>query len=165
MLVSRLRMMYSPLMVRSRARDSNDANMESGPDSIPKEPELDIIDVNVRGALYTAKLAMHYFVKLNGSTPSPHQVDTCLILIGSGAAFLDCPRGPQYQCSKWGMRGVMHSLRRTTGFYGSRVNVLSPWYITKSISYEDLVLTYTGMFAPTSSLRRPSTRSRRLACR
>ncbi|KAL1605040.1 hypothetical protein SLS60_004583, partial [Paraconiothyrium brasiliense] len=103
------------------------------PDSIPKEPELNIIDVNIRGALYTAKLAMHYFVKLNGSTPSPHQVDTCLILIGSGAAFLDCPRGPQYQCSKWGMRGVTHSLRRTTSFYGSRVNVLSPWYVRTNI--------------------------------
>ncbi|KAK7177476.1 short chain dehydrogenase reductase family oxidoreductase [Paraphaeosphaeria sporulosa] len=104
-----------------------------GPDSVPTEPDLNIIDVNIRGVLYTTKLAMHYFIKLNGTTPSPNQVDTCLILIGSGAAFLDCPRGPQYQCSKWGMRGVMHSLRRTAGFYGSRVNVLSPWYVRTNI--------------------------------
>lgn len=73
---------------------------------------------------------MHYFIKPNGSTPSPNQVDTCLVLIGSGAAFLDVPRSPQYSGSKWCMRGVMHSLRRTAHFYGSRVNMLSPWYCT-----------------------------------
>ncbi|KAJ9634510.1 hypothetical protein H2199_008967 [Coniosporium tulheliwenetii] len=101
-----------------------------GPDSTPTEPRLNVIDVNMRGVLYTVKLAMHYFIKLNGKTPSPSQVDTCLILIGSGAAFLDVPRGPQYSGAKWGMRGVMHSLRRTAHFYGSRVNMLSPWYGT-----------------------------------
>ncbi|KAL5456415.1 hypothetical protein PMIN06_003920 [Paraphaeosphaeria minitans] len=105
----------------------------SGPDTEPAEPDLRTIDVNIRGALYTAKLALHYAIKLNGTIPSPAQVDSCLILIGSGAAFLDCPRGPQYQCSKWGMRGVMHALRRTAGFYGGRVNVLSPWYVRTNI--------------------------------
>ncbi|KAH6620184.1 hypothetical protein C7974DRAFT_227586 [Boeremia exigua] len=104
-----------------------------GPDSVPTEPGLDIIHVNIIGVLYTTKLAMHYFIKLNGTTRSPKQVDTCLILIGSGAAFLDCPRGPQYSCSKWGMRGIMHSLRRTAGLHGSRVNVLSPWYVRTNI--------------------------------
>ena len=85
------------------------------------------MDINVTGSLYTTKLATHYFVKQNGQTQSTAQEDTCLILIGSGAAFLDCLRIPQYSASKWAMRGIMHALRRTTYHYGSRVNVISPW--------------------------------------
>ncbi|OQE40120.1 hypothetical protein PENCOP_c006G03411 [Penicillium coprophilum] len=99
----------------------------SGDDQEPEEPDLSVIDVNIRGTLYTAKLAAHYFIRQNGTHASQNQKDSCLVLIGSGAAFLDCPRGPQYSASKWAMRGIMHSLRRTTHFYGSRVNIISPW--------------------------------------
>ncbi|RAH39891.1 putative short chain dehydrogenase/reductase [Aspergillus brunneoviolaceus CBS 621.78] len=103
----------------------------------PSEPDLSIIDVNIKGPLYTAKLAAHYFIRQNGTTPTHEQEDTCLILIGSGAAFLDCPRGPQYSASKWAMRGIMHSLRRTTYYYGSRINVISPWYVRTNILSEE----------------------------
>lgn len=99
----------------------------------PKEPDLKTIDVNIKGTLFTAKLAAHYFMKQNGTTPSPEQEDTCLVLIGSGAAFLDCLRIPQYSASKWAARGIMHALRRTAFYYGSRVNVISPWYVKTSI--------------------------------
>ncbi|KAF7179579.1 hypothetical protein CNMCM7691_008627 [Aspergillus felis] len=108
------------------------------PDQEPSEPNLTIIDINIKGPLYTAKLAAHYFIRQNGSTPTLDQEDTCLILIGSGAAFLDCPRGPQYSASKWAMRGIMHSLRRTTYYYGSRVNVISPWYVRTNILPEKM---------------------------
>jgi NADP-dependent 3-hydroxy acid dehydrogenase YdfG len=78
---------------------------------------------------------MHYFLKQNGdlsntittSTATASPEDTCLILIGSGAAFLDIPRGPIYPATKFAARGIMHSLRRTTHYYTSRVNVISPW--------------------------------------
>lgn len=103
------------------------------PDQEPAKPDLTIVDINIKGPLYTAKLAAHYFIRQNGSTPTLGQEDTCLILIGSGAAFLDCPRAPQYSASKWAMRGIMHSLRRTTYYYGSRVNVISPWYVRTKI--------------------------------
>ncbi|GLA09509.1 hypothetical protein AnigIFM60653_011838 [Aspergillus niger] len=109
-----------------------DEIFQPGPESLP-EPDLSIIDINIKGPLYTAKLAMHYFIRQNGTTPAPEQEDTCLILIGSGAAFLDVPRSPQYCASKWAMRGIMHSLRRTTYYYGSRVNVISPWYVHTGI--------------------------------
>ncbi|ODM23731.1 hypothetical protein SI65_01320 [Aspergillus cristatus] len=107
--------------------------VNSGDDQELAEPNLSIIDVNIRGTLYTTKLATHYFIKQNGQKPSPGQEDTCLVLIGSGAAFLDCPRAPQYCASKWAMRGIMHSLRRTAFYYGSRVNVISPWYVKTNI--------------------------------
>jgi NAD(P)-dependent dehydrogenase (short-subunit alcohol dehydrogenase family) len=93
----------------------------------PTEPDLKTIDVNIKGSLFTAKLAAHYFMKQNGTDPSVAQEDTCLVLIGSGAAFLDCLRIPQYSAAKWAMRGIMHALRRTAFYYGSRVNVISPW--------------------------------------
>lgn len=70
---------------------------------------------------------MHYFIKQNGEKLSPQQEDTCLVLIGSGAAFLDCLRGPVYPSTKWGVRGIMHTLRRTAFYHGTRVNLISPW--------------------------------------
>jgi len=109
----------------------------------PTEPLLKTIDVNLKGTLYTTKLAMHYFIKCNGdksstapstSTSTSKQAeDTCLILIGSGAAFLDCPRAVEYGCTKFGVRGIMHNLRRMTHYYTSRVNVISPWYVRTNI--------------------------------
>jgi NAD(P)-dependent dehydrogenase (short-subunit alcohol dehydrogenase family) len=103
------------------------------PDQEPAEPDLKTMEVNIKGTLYTTKLAMHYFMRQNGTHPSSEQEDTCLVLIGSGAAFLDCPRTPQYQSTKWAVRGIMHALRRTTHYYGSRVNIISPWYIRTNI--------------------------------
>ncbi|KAI0145351.1 hypothetical protein GGR57DRAFT_480495 [Xylariaceae sp. FL1272] len=108
-----------------------------GHDAEPKKPSLDIVDVNLYGTLYTCKLAFYYFVKQNGTEASRSQEDTCLILIGSGAAFLDCPRAPQYAATKYGVRGIMRSLRRTTSHYGSRINVISPWYVRTQILTKD----------------------------
>ncbi|KAF5658705.1 short-chain dehydrogenase reductase [Fusarium heterosporum] len=99
----------------------------------PRKPDLQIIDVNLKGALYTAKLAMHYFVSQNGPEVNESQEDTCLILISSGAGFLDVPRSPEYSSTKWAVRGIMHALRRTAFYYGSRVNVIAPWYIRTGI--------------------------------
>ncbi|KAF5603295.1 15-hydroxyprostaglandin dehydrogenase [Fusarium pseudocircinatum] len=103
----------------------------------PKKPDLQIIDVNLKGALYTSKLAMHYFVSQNGTEVNKEQEDTCLILISSGAGFLDVPRSPEYSSTKWAVRGIMHALRRTAFYYGSRVNVIAPWYIRTGILTRD----------------------------
>ncbi|RHZ55161.1 putative short chain dehydrogenase/reductase [Aspergillus thermomutatus] len=35
--------------------------------------------------------------------------------------------------TKWATRGIMHSLRRTAFYYGSRINVISPWYVKTNI--------------------------------
>ncbi|KAJ5998064.1 hypothetical protein N7522_009724 [Penicillium canescens] len=117
----------------------------SGDGQEPEKPDLTTIDVNLTGTLYTAKLASHYFIKQNGQAPSSTQEDTCLVLIGSGAAFLDCPRAPQYCATKWAMRGIMHSLRRTAFFYGSRVNIISPWYVKTNILSEEAFAHVAGV--------------------
>ncbi|KAM0224142.1 hypothetical protein ACHAQD_002516 [Fusarium lateritium] len=104
-----------------------------GKDKEPQKPDLQIIDVNLKGTLYTAKLAMHYFISQNGTQVQDGQEDTCLILVSSGAGFLDVPRSPEYSSTKWAVRGIMHALRRTAFYYGSRVNVIAPWYIRTGI--------------------------------
>lgn len=91
------------------------------------------LDVNVTGSLYTTKLALHHFVKQNGTAESPEQEDTCLVLIGSGASHFDGVRSPLYWASKWAMRGVLHCLRRTVYHHGSRINQICPYYIKTNI--------------------------------
>ncbi|CAK7234831.1 hypothetical protein SBRCBS47491_009082 [Sporothrix bragantina] len=94
---------------------SDDVFTFNGPDKAPQKPDLSILDINMYGVLYSTKLALHYFMSQNGVTPSPAQEDTCLILISSGAGFLDVPRSPQYCNTK------------------SRVNVIARWYVRTSI--------------------------------
>lgn len=93
----------------------------------PRKPDLKIVEVDINGVLFTAKLAGHHFIAQNGEAVSDKQEDTCLVLISSGAGYLDCPRAPQYQAAKYAMRGIMHSLRRVVHHYGSRVNIIAPW--------------------------------------
>lgn len=52
-----------------------------------------------------------------------------MIPISFSAGFLDVPRIPQYCSTKWAVRGIMHALRRVAFYYGSRVNVIAPWYV------------------------------------
>ncbi|KAK9334561.1 hypothetical protein V1521DRAFT_442491 [Lipomyces starkeyi] len=114
----------------------DDVFLYSGEYQEPEKPDLSTIDVNINGTLYTVKLSLHYVVKQNGQKLSSTQDDTCFVLIGSGAAFLDCLRIPQYSAAKWAIRGIMHSLRRTAYYYGSRVNIISPWYVKTKIMSE-----------------------------
>ncbi|KAJ4248372.1 hypothetical protein NW762_012702 [Fusarium torreyae] len=93
-------------------------NVIVGKDQEPQKPDLKIIDVNLKGSLYTAKLAMHYFVSQNGTEVRDDQEEYM---------------SPEYSSTKWAVRGMMHALRRTAFYHGSRVNVISPWYIRTSI--------------------------------
>lgn len=92
----------------------------------PEEPKLNIVNVNAIGALYTAKLAVHYFRRQHTQNPDSKQ-DTVLILQGSLAGYLDLVGAPQYALSKFGLRGVMRSLRHSELKYGTRVNFIGPW--------------------------------------
>lgn len=71
--------------------------------------------------MYTVKLAVHYLSR------NPEGSDKCLIMTASLAGYLDQPGSPQYNSSKWGVRGVMRSLRRTMPGMGMRVNIIAPW--------------------------------------
>ena len=95
----------------------------------PVEPRLDILTINLTGAMYTIKLALHHFRRQNAQQPpsSPKRFD--LILQGSLAGYLDLPGAPEYSATKFAMRGIMRDLRRTEWQHNIRVNYIGPWYV------------------------------------
>jgi NAD(P)-dependent dehydrogenase (short-subunit alcohol dehydrogenase family) len=73
--------------------------------------------------VYTSKLAIHYFRR----QPLEVSRDRCLIIKASIAAYTDQPGSPQYNTSKWGVRGLMRNLRRTVWKENIRVSLVAPW--------------------------------------
>ncbi|KIV96393.1 hypothetical protein PV10_00271 [Exophiala mesophila] len=96
----------------------------------PEEPDLKILNVNLIGATYTVKLALHYFEAQAARDPSSV---TSLVLQGSLAGYVNQPGTPQYNASKYGLRGMLGSLRQTSLIHGTRVNYIAPWYIKTDI--------------------------------
>jgi NAD(P)-dependent dehydrogenase (short-subunit alcohol dehydrogenase family) len=88
-----------------------------------------MLDINLGGVLYTAKLAIHFFKKQNLS--SSH--DRCLILKSSVAGYIDLIGSPIYNATKFGVRGLMRNLRWTSSKNSFRVNVVAPWFIETPI--------------------------------
>ena len=89
----------------------------------PQKPNIDILDINATGVIWTAKLAIFYFRKQNAA----NKRDRALILKASLAGYLDLVGAPQYTCSKFFVRGLMRSLRQSETPHGIRVNVIAPW--------------------------------------
>ncbi|KAH8896921.1 short chain dehydrogenase reductase [Thozetella sp. PMI_491] len=101
----------------------------------PVKPDLRIIQINLIGTAYTAKLAMHYFRR----QPLDSARDRCLILKASVAAYADQPGSPQYNISKWGARGLFRNLRRTVWREDIRVNLVAPWYVRTPILSDKII--------------------------
>jgi hypothetical protein len=57
------------------------------PNSAPVKPELNIVNVNLIGTMYTWKLAVHYFRK----QPDTEDRDRCFIITGSMVSWIDSP--------------------------------------------------------------------------
>lgn len=86
-----------------------------------KAPTLVVLDVNIRGAIYTTKLALSYFRRLG--------VKGSLVLTGSAASYLDTPGIPVYNAAKHGVIGLVRSLRDTLKQEDLvRANVVAPWF-------------------------------------
>ncbi|EXJ87219.1 hypothetical protein A1O3_04178 [Capronia epimyces CBS 606.96] len=99
------------------------------PTGPPQKPNLKTMEINLTGVLYTTKLAIHYFRR----QPVEAGRDRCLILKSSLAGYVDLPGSIQYNSSKFGVRGLMRSLRRTSWKENIRVNLVAPWYIRTPI--------------------------------
>jgi NAD(P)-dependent dehydrogenase (short-subunit alcohol dehydrogenase family) len=101
----------------------------------PTKPDLSIAEIDFMGTLYTVKLALHYFQK----TPRTDDHDKCLILTGSIVSYLDWPGAIQYNGAKFGVRGMMRSLRRTMPRDGGRVNIISPFFVHTRVHTPEIV--------------------------
>ncbi|KAJ9605915.1 hypothetical protein H2200_009764 [Cladophialophora chaetospira] len=108
------------------------------PFKTPTQPSLHIIDINLVGAIYTFKLATHYFRR----KPKDDARDRCFIFIGSMAGILDNLGSWEYSVSKFGLRGLMRTVRRHGYHQGIRVNYVAPSWIRTTIQspavYESL---------------------------
>ncbi|KAK6429509.1 hypothetical protein LTR95_014346 [Oleoguttula sp. CCFEE 5521] len=92
----------------------------------PMEPNLRVLDVNLRGVYFTSSLALHYFRHLSPS-PAPQ-----LCLISSLAGYLGLPFAADYCAAKFGVRGLWKTLRTNGGareMGGCQVNLIAPTYI------------------------------------
>ncbi|KAL1894051.1 hypothetical protein Sste5346_006193 [Sporothrix stenoceras] len=70
-------------------------------------PDFSVIDVSLRGAVYTSKLALHYFRK----APSTDAFDRGLVITGSTSSYNERPNLPLYSAAKHGVIGLMRALR------------------------------------------------------
>ncbi|KAF4537044.1 Glycoside hydrolase, partial [Lasiodiplodia theobromae] len=68
-------------------------------------PDLKVLDVNLVGAVYAVKCAVHFFAKRQT------EVRCQIVLTGSAASFLDTPPLHLYCASKAGILGLMRGLR------------------------------------------------------
>ncbi|KAI8936118.1 hypothetical protein NX059_007617 [Plenodomus lindquistii] len=110
---------------------SNAAIMERGGvfsdsldiETVQESPDLSVLDVNLKGAIYFARVASVY-LKVNAEVNE----DKAIIFLSSIAGFHDTPGFFVYQASKHGVMGLMRALR----FFGPkklgiRVNCVCPW--------------------------------------
>ncbi|KAL4799239.1 hypothetical protein BDV19DRAFT_355487 [Aspergillus venezuelensis] len=113
----------------------------------PVKPALKIVDVNLIGTLYTWKLAIHYFRK----QPDTKERDRCFIITGSMVAWVDSPANWQYTTTKYALRGLMRTARRSSWEQGIRICYVAPCYIRSAIrspAYEAELMAKGVEFAP-----------------
>ncbi|KAJ5436691.1 Short-chain dehydrogenase/reductase SDR [Penicillium cf. griseofulvum] len=112
------------------SRSSGDSlwNLDD-PNGEPTKPNLNIVRVNMDGTFYTWKLAVHYFRKQE-DTPDR---DRCFIMTGSMVAYIDSPGNWEYTATKYGLRGFMKTVRRSSWEQGIRINYVAPCWIKSAI--------------------------------
>ncbi|KAL8880264.1 MAG: hypothetical protein Q9192_008053, partial [Flavoplaca navasiana] len=102
----------------------------------PPPPDLSILDVNLKGVVYTSYLALWYLPRNPGSSPAdsscvPAQVtrDRHLILMGSLASLLPIPGSALYWTSKHAVAGLYRNLRASSFMQGIRFNLICPYFV------------------------------------
>lgn len=148
---------------------------------------MHIIDINLIGVMYSLKLAIHFFRRSPLDDP---QRDRCFIFGGSVAGYVDnlvrfrppflcsilCGMSEltrtaramqsswEYSTSKFGLRGLMRTVRRQGHHQGMRVAYIAPSYVARphlglcrkkhpDLTFFFLVCALTDMFA--RSFNRP----------
>ncbi|KAJ5158813.1 Short-chain dehydrogenase/reductase SDR [Penicillium coprophilum] len=112
----------------SRASGDSLWNLDD-PNGPPTKPNLNIVRVNMDGTFYTWKLAVHYFRK----QPDTADRDRCFIMTGSMVAYIDSPGNWEYTATKYGLRGFMKTVRRSSWEQGIRINYVAPCWIKSAI--------------------------------
>jgi NAD(P)-dependent dehydrogenase (short-subunit alcohol dehydrogenase family) len=95
-------------------------------EAIRKPPSTAVLDVNLKGTVFVARVAVHYLRRSLAQNASS-QKDASILLVSSVVSFGNWPGLFQYSASKHGVMGLFHS---TKDFLfvteGIRVNVVLP---------------------------------------
>ena len=102
----------------------------------PPPPNMKVLDVNLKGVVYTTHLALYWLPRNPKSNPAnlrsqPDETvrDRHLLLISSLAGLAPLPAQCLYTVSKHAVVGLYRSLRSTAFVHGVRVNMLCPYFI------------------------------------
>ncbi|KAK6380779.1 hypothetical protein LTS17_004980 [Exophiala oligosperma] len=111
--------------------EPNKLNLES----VRESPTgiTDVIDINLNGTLYFARLAVAYLKEKHNfdsqnTTADNIKSSKCITLVASVAGFKESPGLFAYSAAKHGVVGLMRALRGfISQLYGLRVNAICPW--------------------------------------
>ncbi|PSN74694.1 NAD(P)-binding protein [Corynespora cassiicola Philippines] len=95
-------------------------------DSSPPEPGFRAVDINLKAVYNTCFLAIHYFQL---PRPEDDHFKKGIVLIGSVASYLGYKQNTTYSISKFGLRGLLYSIREAASNIGIRVNLVAPWFV------------------------------------
>ncbi|OJJ87293.1 uncharacterized protein ASPGLDRAFT_120159, partial [Aspergillus glaucus CBS 516.65] len=103
----------------------------------PPEPNLTVVDVNVKGVIYTSYLATHYF------RLSPHKgKDASLVITGSCGSLYPFKMTPVYCGTKHDVLGFTRSIVMRCWEEGIRVNALCPGIVRTGLVSDEFWDTY-----------------------
>jgi 5'-hydroxyaverantin dehydrogenase len=97
----------------------------------PPLPAFSCLSVNLHAVYNTCYLALHYFrlPRAAATTFKPS-----IVLIASLAGYMGYPSSATYSMSKFGIRGLLYSIRERAFRSSVRVNLVAPWYIDTAIT-------------------------------
>ncbi|KAH9204798.1 hypothetical protein DL95DRAFT_348940 [Leptodontidium sp. 2 PMI_412] len=96
-------------------------------DKVKEYPKalMDLIDINLSGCIYFARIALSYLGEGSDKTQPPSKG---LTMISSAAAFQEAPGMPGYAASKAGILAMMRAMRAgLPTMCSARVNAICPW--------------------------------------
>ncbi|GAA6037208.1 hypothetical protein JCM8097_008621 [Rhodosporidiobolus ruineniae] len=118
-------------------------DLTEGEDGEPQEPKMTTLDVNVKGVMYTIKLAF-FHLKNN-----PVRDGKCITILGSLASFFGIPGAPAYTTSKHAVLGLMRSLAYDADMYNITINTVHPFFVLTNIFSPIVNLLLAGIPLPT----------------
>ncbi|KAL4802976.1 hypothetical protein BDV18DRAFT_163505 [Aspergillus unguis] len=122
--------------------DTADTTSTASSTAAPPEPSLDLVRVNLDGALYTSYLAMHYFRRSPDETKGRRD----LVLTASIGGLHPCALTPVYSATKHAIVGFTRSVGKKLFAEGMRVNCICPGVVRTPLLTEnpDLLACFPG---------------------
>ncbi|KAI4692528.1 hypothetical protein J4E81_006943 [Alternaria sp. BMP 2799] len=107
------------------------ATLPNPGDTPPPPPSFACVSVNLEAVYNTCYLALHHFrlPRTAATTFKPS-----IVLIASLAAYIGYPYSTTYSMSKFGVRGLLYSLRERAMHSSIRINLVAPWYVDTGIA-------------------------------